>query len=49
MGRVVAIVTAASTSRESARAGCGVGTGLAGEGAEAVGAGTNGEIVTRPR
>ena len=49
MGGVAATAAAASTSRESARVGCGVGTGPAGERVEAAGAGTDGEIVGRPR
>ena len=40
MGGVVASAAAASTSKESTRACYGVGTGPAGEGAEAAGVGT---------
>ena len=40
---------AARTSRESVEAGYGVGTGLIREGAEAAGAGIDGEIAGRPR
>ena len=46
---MAATVVAASTSRESARDGCGVGTGPAEERAKTAGAGTDGEIVGRPR
>ena len=46
---MVATAVATSTSRESAGASCGVGTGPPIEGAEAAGAGTDGEIVGRPR
>ena len=43
------MAVAASTSRESAGVGCGVGTGPAGEGVEAAEAGTDGEITGKPR
>ena len=46
---MVGTVETASTSRESARAGCGVGTGPVGEGVKAAGAGTDREITGRPR
>ena len=46
---MAATAEVASTSRESTGVGCGVGTGLAGEGAEAAMADTDEEIVGRPK
>ena len=39
----------ASTTTESVRASCGLGTGSAGEGAEVAGVSTDGEIIGKPR
>ena len=46
---MAATTAAASTSRESAGVGCGVGTDPSREGAEATKASTDGEIAGRPK